>query len=604
MHKNPLVDFLATYGPTAGSQSMYDEHVLNSAAMCDVKPLSVESSRVESIIAAITGPDPRSVILTGTAGDGKTWHCRNVFERLGGSDEEWQRSKCIEKMLPSNRKLIVVKDLSQFADTEPQDEIVAGLFASACGQSEDLYLIAANDGQMLRTLRRYASQHENGRRAEEAIRTMLKDDAAQTTGLRLDLWNLSRQPHDELFERLLNAVTEHDAWSYCEGCSALAGCPIPRNRDMLRQRGVTGLRARLRDMIRIAADNGMHLPIRQVLLLIVNVLLGVGGRRTPLLNCHEAQSLLVEQTTETSNPYDNVFGLNLGTDAKTFRAFNVLGGFGIGRETNNSIDGLLLDAEPADMHEKYVANDEIFVGAVFEDVRRQYRRGDSADHDEFREAIERQRRRLFFILPPTDRPSQNEFDPWRLSVFMHAGEYLKFASGLANKEVDKRVRGRLAVGLNRTYTGVMCDEGTQMWFAAPAANAQSRIGQVLDIKMPVGETRMIRVHFDFDAGGSHKSLRMVVREAGGREGPIVIASNALQPLLFEYLLRVDGGSLPGSFSRQCYEELRQFRLRVVAALDKRELIDADGVSGITIVSLAADGRLHEDEIGIISARAS
>jgi hypothetical protein len=142
---------------------------------------------------------------------------------------------------------------------------------------------------------------------------------------------------------------------------------------------------------------------------------------------------------------------------------------------------------------------------------------------------------------------------------------------------------------------MMCDEGSQLWFAAPAANAQSRIGQVLDIDMPVGEKRSHRVHFDFDAGGPHGTVRMVVRE--GRE---VVEANALQPLLFEYLLRVEGGSLPGSFSRQCFEELRQFRLRVVASLAKRGLIDSEGMQDIQIVRLSSDGRLNADEIGVMT----
>ena len=128
-----------------------------------------------------------------------------------------------------------------------------------------------------------------------------------------------------------------------------------------------------------------------------------------------------------------------------------------------------------------------------------------------------------------------------------------------------------------------------MWFATPAANAQSRIGQVLDIEMPVGEKRNQRVHFDFDARGPHGTVRMVIRE--GKE---VVEANALPPLLFEYLLRVEGGSLAGSFSRQCFEDLRQFRQRVVASLAKRDLIAADGVEDIQLVRMSPDGRLNPE----------
>ena len=599
MSNSALVKFLATYGPTPAGQSMYDEHVLRGSAKFGVKPISVDSGKIDQVISALTADEPRSVILTGTAGDGKTWHCRMVFKRLGGTDKEWDSECRIEMRLPSGRCLIIVKDLSQLANTPAQGEIIHGLFDSIYAHCDDLYLIAANDGQMLRTLRLFAENHTDGKRAEEAIRTMLKSDASSGGGMRLVMWNLSRQTHDDTFERLLEAVVEHDGWSECSTCELNTACPIQRNRDLLRERGATGLRARLRDMIQIAADNDMHLPIRQVLLVIVNTLLGVTGRRSPLMGCKDAEFLEREGDPTTTNPYDNAFGLNLGASARTYRAFGVLSNFGVGRETNNYIDGLLIDAEPEKEHVQYVANDGLLGAPLFESVRQQYRRGEGVDFDVFREALERQRRRLFFTLPPTERPSQSELDPWRLTVFMHAGEYLAFANGLRKGVQDPRVRNRLAIGLNRSYTGMMCDEGTHIWFAAPAANAQSRIGQVLDIRMPVGENRTFRIHFDFDAGGPHGSIRMVVRENNE-----IVEANALQPLLFEYLLRVEGGSLPGSFSRQCFEELRQFRLRCVASLAKRGLIDADGVAGIQIVSLSSEGRLHEDDIGLITTRAS
>ena len=215
--------------------------------------------------------------------------------------------------------MVIIKDLSQYSGKPEQHEIVRGLFESAYGSGETVYLVAANDGQLLRTLRRYSEANESGKRAEEAIRNMLKDDASDKPGLWLDMWNLSRQPHDETFERLLNDVVEHEGWSACEGCEIVSSCPIQRNRDLLRQSGPVGLRARLRDMIRMAADNDMHLPIRQVLLVIVNTLLGVHGLRSPLLSCAAAESLARNGKTSESNPYDNVFGLNLGPDRKTYR---------------------------------------------------------------------------------------------------------------------------------------------------------------------------------------------------------------------------------------------------------------------------------------------
>jgi hypothetical protein len=590
-----FIHFLATYGPTSAAQSMYDEHVLEGARHFEVEPISVETDKIGQILEALSGQEPRSVILTGTAGDGKTWHCRRVYTTLVGTEEEWRLTEClIEARLSNGRRLVILKDLSQYHGKPEQDEIVRGLFRSAYGEDEAVYLIAANDGQLLRTLRRYALKDASGRRAEEAIRNLLKNDKSRTPDLRLDMWNLSRQPHDETFERLLDAVLNHLGWGDCAVCASAPFCPIRRNGELLKQTAAVGLRARMRDMIRIATDNEMHLPIRQVLLVVVNTLLGVHGLKSPLMDCQSASSLVSEGKLSASNPYDNVFGLNLEADRATYKAFGILSSFGVGQETNNLIDGLLIDEDPQDAHSKYVADDPVFGEALFKLMRRQYQRGEAVDPDEFRHAIEQQRRRLFFRLPPQTL-SQSDLDPWRLTVFTHGGEYLAFADALRRGQVDAKTRARLAVGLNRTYTGMMCDDGASLWFAAPTANAQSRIGQVLDIETPVGERKTVRVHFDFDAGGPHRTLRMVVCE--GKE---VVETNPLQPLLFEYLLRVEGGSLPGSFSRQCFEELRQFRMRVAASLEKRGLIDSEGVEDIQIVRLSPEGRLSSDEIGIVA----
>lgn len=85
------------------------------------------------------------------------------------------------------------------------------------------------------------------------------------------------------------------------------------------------MRARLRDLIRLAAHNDMHLPMRHVLLLAVNVLLGVSGRANGLMRCVTAHGLVEDDAAESSNLYDNALGLNVGnlTQRQQYRAFTV-----------------------------------------------------------------------------------------------------------------------------------------------------------------------------------------------------------------------------------------------------------------------------------------
>ena len=59
--------------------------------------------------------------------------------------------------LPSGRRLIIIKDLSQYNGKPEQDEIVKGLFASAYGTDRDGLPHRGQRRSILpRTLRRYA----------------------------------------------------------------------------------------------------------------------------------------------------------------------------------------------------------------------------------------------------------------------------------------------------------------------------------------------------------------------------------------------------------------------------------------------------------------
>ncbi|QEL21917.1 hypothetical protein FQV39_04475 [Bosea sp. F3-2] len=599
---NAFVDFLRTYGPSASSKALYDEHVYQSSTEHGVDPIHVDRPLVGELITNFQGLDPRNIILTGTAGDGKTWHSRQVFTALGGTIAEWNAGEgIVEFPLPSGHRLVIIKDLSQFHEDPRQEGILSEMLQAILKSSSDsVFLLCANDGQLLRFFRTYVSKHPDASTVEEKLRTMLKEDGKPDPSLHLTMHNLSRRPQDELFDQLVDAVANHPGWKDCVTCpsSYAERDPIRRNLHILAK---TSMRDRLRDLIRIAAANDTHLPMRHLLLLIVNIILGVSGKKTALMDCKLSGHLADQDETHLSNPYDNALGLNLKLDGnRDYLAFTVFQNFGIGQETNNAIDSLLIDGAPSDLYQRFVGSDELHGSKRFEAIRQEYRKGEADSFQRFQEALEAQRRRLFFVLP--NDPKFGEMDPWRLSVFMHGGAYVEFCDALKNGQRTDKTIGRLVIGLNRSYSGAMCDDHDRVWFTAPAANTQSRIGRVLDIDLPLGDAPRDTITVNFDAKGSFNRPQIVVlmrEKIGGPSHPI--ESNPLQPLLFEYLLRVQGGSLPGSFSRQCFEELRQFRLRVVAKLSHLKLIELDDLTQMSIVKLGTEGRLQRDSIGVTGA---
>ena len=606
MHKNPLVDFLRTYGPLAASDSIYDEHVLKSAAKNDVSAIDVDSPLLKGLLENFLGEAPVSVILTGTAGDGKTWHCRKVFTSLGGSLAEWNSAGgMLELALSHGGTLVAVKDLSQFHDDPRQDEIFEGLVRSITGEDTSrIYLVAANDGQLLRFWRRHAGKGPAVAGIDAGLRVMLDTGETERDDMKLRMHNLSRQQHDVMFDQLVTAVMDHPKWEACQGCDLLADgtCPIRRNRALIGQRGDSSMRSRLGDLIRIAAANDTHLPMRHILVLIVNALLGVSGLpRTTLMTCKTAHSLAADGTTALSNPYDNVLGLNLkANENRDYLAFTVFENAGIGLETNNEIDTLLIDKEPSVLHERFVASDPVHGEVHFEPARINYRRGTYDDFTVFQKALEAQRRRLFFVLPTCRK--EEEIDPWRLTVFRHGGQYIDFWNSACRGGSAEHIKSRLVIGLNRSYSGTMCDDANMLWLTGPAANTQSRVGRILDQLIHVGSDVEGFVHFDFVPAVRTGRPKMTVGVRKGFNAPFEeIADHKLSPLLFEYLMRVERGSLPGSFSRQCFEELRQFRLRVMARLQKEGLVKREDLKSMKIVRLGDDGRLKADSLDIVAS---
>jgi hypothetical protein len=84
------IRFLRGYGPVPRNENMYDEFIRRSAKRLGVIPLDFEHPAREEVLDVLRSPIPTSVVLTGTAGDGKTYLCRQVWEALGGDPALWQ----------------------------------------------------------------------------------------------------------------------------------------------------------------------------------------------------------------------------------------------------------------------------------------------------------------------------------------------------------------------------------------------------------------------------------------------------------------------------------------------------------------------------------
>lgn len=609
-----FIEFLRSYGPVPASDSLCDENVRQAEITFGVAPIATHAARLDDVKTSILSSPGQNVILTGTAGDGKTYHIRRFFEdvfpeRLG----DWPGKDGVFAVpLPDGRELRVIRDLSEISDSEKKAEL-ASFCSALLGKRNDIsYLVAANDGQLLKYLRDAAAEggEDVGRYRDihRQISTMLRAETEQSEGLNLRLINLSRTWSEETVERIFDAVLEHEGWnSDCGRCPAGTGenpCPIRLNRALLMKADgqSSPFRHRLVQSLRLAAANDQHVPIRQLLTLVVNILLGDAKNfERPLLDCAEAKKRGARKEYSSTNPYNNACGLNLRPDRRRAnRVFNVFEVFGVGFETNNLVDGMLVQGEPADLHARLFAEEETYGSALFEPLRRGYLDGGGGESavKAFRLGLEAQRRRAFFRLP--DQAAREMESPWRLTIFHHGGEYLELLEALGGqspREAADRYTRQMIRGLNRAFTGMMASDEEKLWLAGTIGKTDDPSGRI-SVVDPVGRasSSLLTIRLFLD-GTSRRPALGIVPHKNLRAAEAMPALD-LKPLLFEYLMRVANGSLPASFSRQCHQEIRHFALVTVTEIRKLLVDDEPGRDVVSVLSLSDHGEIQPSTIEI------
>lgn len=604
-HTNNLVSFLRHYGPIPAGDNMYDELIQTEIDRHEVAPpIQISPACLDEVRSNFESATPRNVILTGTAGDGKTYHCRRIWEHFGGNPEEWKAGeKIISLPLPASGKTItIVKDLSELTRSE-KDATIEALAKAVAGKNESkVFLVAANDGQLLATWRDWSdTQDKDARRVFKIVEDMLVEERTTDDALVLDLYNLSHLDASVHFQELVEQIVEHQQWSQCEGCELLnddgtSTCPIRINRERLRG-GAEGslFRKRLGELMKLARANRMHLPIRDLLLLGVNILLGDRQGRQILLTCRTAKNRAEKEAYRHTNPYANVFGMNLPErQRQQYQVFTTLEAFGIGRETDNKFDNLLIYGayDDSDHYKEFVSDDVYYGARAYKPYLRDYLEGERGDIDEFMRALARQRQRLFFSLPP-----DKAFDPWRLTVYQASGRFLEFVSGLAKGADVSRTVELLVRGLNRTFCGMMIDDGTQLYLASSGGDGRGRIASLLNYDLPTKRHRR-DPYLNFTLALDEATPCLQIIDPADAENGVVDSLN-LQLTHFEYLIRVASGSLPASFSRQCNEDFLDFKLRLIKRLDELigETASTDDVN-LQVLTVDERGRAHPDNIRI------
>lgn len=574
--KNPWVTFLRQYGPIASNDNMYDEHIEASARRNKVKTLRFDTGGVvKEVLNNFWSPSPKSVVLTGTAGDGKTFVCREVWRGLGGEAGVWENDDKVRTLdLEDGVRLVVIKDLTEIKTDEAGmlAQMAEAMFAD---RPRTVFLMAANDGQLRKAWERVpeADVVDAARRLVERllVKGVLRADEAGLT-----LYNLSRQSSSALMTHVVDAVLAHEGWKGCDGCPGQSPerslrCPIWENQERLRD---PLFRERLTDLLELCDQSDRHLPVRQLLILASNTLLGHPDAKDDLLRCQDVDGVVRKGRTHLGSIYRNVFGENLPASRREATAvFESVRGFGVGEETSNRIDNLLVyghdDPGLASHFDELFRADPLY-GATeeFSANLTAYLEGtDPEKAARFTEVAIAQRQRLFFTMAPA---RAEELGLWELTVFQFAGEYLgRVLRPLARGgRVDDSILKRLVRGMNRVFTGMLTSESERLWLATSGSHSQSRVCRIAEHEVPVDLQRGSQVTLVAENGGPAIAVDL---DRGQR------LTLPLHLVRYEFLSRVADGALPSNFSRECYEDILSFKSRLLRRW--RKLVEAEGQGG-------------------------
>ena len=596
------IRFLRKYGPIAQNGNMFDEEIQRTAKRTNIKPIIFDHPLSKRFLSTFDSSNEwKSIVLTGTAGDGKTHLCRQLWKKLDGNDEEWASNKpyvvtTIQQPNKGKIQVHVLRDLSAWVPQQdeawPQDkaELLLKFSKQLVLENEtmDLFIIAANDGQLMETwhrLEKISHELEDGADIiikmvrEDVFEKLLIEQKEEESGVPLKFFNLSQIKSSKLFVLALEKFLSHERWQTCfkgaAGKTVTFGphSPIRQNYDLLRKSLV---QERLKTLFEFCDYNNLHVPIREILLLLVNAILGHPDCREKLMIPKDVERIINNGSVAKASLYSNIFGGNLSVirqeSIPVFRYFNMLR---IGYETTNRIDNILIfgetDQQLRPYYKKLIAGDT-FYGAdeSYCNTRDTYIEGAEEDEEkisEFLQTLVVQRRNLYFKIPTE---LESELKLWNLTVFKHFGTYrMKVIQPLKeNKKVENSIVRRLVKGLNRIWIGMLVDRDREIYLTTGLSFSNTRVSRLLQEEISVSPRLGQKVEIIWSESDELPIIRI-------RLASEIDVYFLLTLTRFEFLNQVADGALPNSFSKQCYEDVITFKSQVLAALAKLNTQDEE-----------------------------
>lgn len=575
------IRLLRAYGPVADNEAQQAENVDQLSTYLGVPKLTFDHPARKLILDCFPIPSGSfsNVVLTGTAGEGKTSLCFELVRELTGNTAKGNDGvEQITIETPAGlRTVTLIYDVTGWRKktngylTADHVAVLARMAKSSYQGSDEFFVLAVNDGQMHGLFRALSPD------APDLVRRLEKDliglhaSGESTRGDRLRLINLSLVPSEEIMRLCLAAVLDRKEWACFKEESGNVlfseGSSLSRNYRAL---STPEVRAKLIMLARIADVTRHHLPTRGVLCLLSNALLGHPDARDRVIRPGtEANTIVKSGTANKAALHRTLFGENLTANNRRKREiYRFLSMLHIGNETTTDLDELLIfgsrDEQLRQPYDDLVSPDPFRQrNPDFEELLKRYIRGDIAREEEtaiFLGELAAERRRVFL---QASGPQLEKYHLWKITVFHNAREYLDgILKPLAEGKSPARLHLRkLASGLNRIWTGLLLADNTSELYLATGLDLTTS---------PVSDIHLSQIELDSEPPG----MEIVRKDAGCLPEVVLRANNGefrfpLTLPRFEFLCRVADGAMPSSFSRESCADFMSLKQRCLRDLRLR-----------------------------------
>ena len=566
MTPNPFVPYLNRYTTVSSEhEAAFDEFITQA------QPPSGEMLRLDTKIETFLSDvfarkRPTSIILTGNAGDGKTYLCRQIATKLnnGRIPENWDREThwILEH---SDYKLIVIKDLSEMGEKNGA-KLLKGLAKQYQGEKY-IFLIAANEGRLRAVL-----AQEGLAELEDEVGIQLQD-GPDLDNQHLVVLNLNQITTSSFVPQVLDWLTDSQHWQACTDCPAFNACPIRFNAERLAQKHIS---QRFKRLYQVLEHLEIHVTIRDMLIHLTYTLTGS-------LMCediiHKSQDKKQQWLEAASKHvyYENVWGEAADDDfqrkaivVQSLRRLNV------GESSVFAIDDFIISGH-SENDEEQDNHDDLFAPALdlgnktFRQDRIAYLQGGATspkpeDDHQLMRWLPHCRRKLFFEL-------QDHETADRLFPFSFLRLYFQLLKG--NLADLYKAKQDLMLGLNRAFSGLYLTSHDSLYITSQYAHAVEQSVPIVQIKIPSDHIDLTPKSEETEAYNRDlKILQLKILPP-----PRVNASPIEWPmdlLRFEYLMRRARGGTPNILDSECELSIRKFKddlLSQFASDDEANRID-------------------------------